>query len=152
MRNKIFTEFIGPRVFRIFVPIHICYLFISQFTKFEDLKRARGTGGKYGRWWKRERGRKRVRKGRVPYSGSYEREKRNKGERNSSVNSSSCCLTLPVFFFRICLHFPLCVSRNHRKSMQTRKEKKIKPFSHLETFQGYLDVKKIKKKEKKKIE
>lgn len=56
------------------------------------------------------------------------------------------------FFFRICLHFPLCVSRNHRKSMQTRKEKKIKPFSHLETFQGYLDVKKIKKKEKKKIE
>lgn len=39
MKNKIFIEFLyGPRVLDIHVPIHICYLFISQFTKFEDLK------------------------------------------------------------------------------------------------------------------
>jgi len=61
MRNKIFTEFIGPRVFRIFVPIHICYLFISQFTKFEDLKRTRGME-EYGVVEMRKRGKKRMKK------------------------------------------------------------------------------------------
>lgn len=64
MKNKIFNEFIGPRIFRIFVSIHICYLLISQFTKFEDLlrrlegwdtgqrKMRKGRGG--GRNWEKK--------------------------------------------------------------------------------------------------
>lgn len=52
--NEIFIEFIGvsPRTFfffRIFVPIHICYLLISQFTKFETIsKRGDSRNRRYG--------------------------------------------------------------------------------------------------------
>lgn len=54
MGNEIFIEFIGvsPRTFfffRIFVPIHICYLLISQFTKFETIsKRGDSRNRRYG--------------------------------------------------------------------------------------------------------
>lgn len=42
MRSKIFIEFFTVLASGyIRVPIHICYIFISQFTTFEDLQHSR---------------------------------------------------------------------------------------------------------------
>lgn len=109
MRNKILIEFIGPRVFRIFVPIHICYLFISQFTKFEDLSRGL-EGWDTGQRKMRKGGGKRGRKRNILRTGSFTNPKINRGE-TTGVVEQHVVVSLRLFLFSLLLSFPSACMR-----------------------------------------
>lgn len=75
------------------IPIHICYLFISQFTKLEDLKK----DGETEKWkWEKEgEGEWRTN---VPYSESYEHEKWTKKNTAKTYLVASSSL-FPIFLY-----------------------------------------------------